>query len=356
MRISNSFMVLVFAASLAQVAQADLILDASSGASAPNVATVDDFIANDANLDPATPLSGIGGGTAWAEGVFEFDGITLNTGGGRDPNIRSGNAANGGYTTDMPIVGGSVFARTDDIGGDAPITLDFSGLASLEPGTNIVLTIYGLGDNVGEDTGFVATFAGSSTTLETVYSTDGTDRSISTGSVPFVQFNFVTDGDSDTISVVTQAATNENTSDIRQFFNGLSMSVGGSGVATPTGDWNGDGVVDCADLDGYVGNIGAAATGALATLDLDSSGTLEASDADTHITTLIQTSNGVVGTFAGDVNCDGSVNVLGDAFVLVANLGNNVTSYSDGDLNFDGTVNVLGDAFVLVANLNMSNQ
>ena len=127
--------------------------------------------------------------------------------------------------------------------------------------------------------------------------------------------------------------------------------------AAVLGDVNLDGVVNCVDLDGYIGSIDAAADGALAALDIDGDGTLEASDATTHITTLIETSNGVVGTFPGDVNCDGSVNVLGDAFALVANLGNtNATSYSQGDINFDGQVNVLGDAFVLVANLGMSNQ
>ena len=123
------------------------------------------------------------------------------------------------------------------------------------------------------------------------------------------------------------------------------------------GDFNNDGVVDCADLDGYVGNIGAtvAANPSLAPLDIDNDGTITATDANTHITTLVQTSNGQVGTFPGDLNCDGSVNVLGDAFALVGNLNNSVTRYSQGDINFDGTVNVLGDAFTLIGNLNNTN-
>jgi len=144
--------------------------------------------------------------------------------------------------------------------------------------------------------------------------------------------------------------------------NGLDLSIAGRVVASgpvnavpETGDANLDGVVDCADLDGYVGNIGSAAVGSLAALDIDGNGTLDASDADTHITTLIETSNGVVGTFPGDLNCDGNVNVLGDASILVANLGGSVSSYAQGDINFDGTVNVLGDAFVLVGNLGNTN-
>ena len=86
--------------------------------------------------------------------------------------------------------------------------------------------------------------------------------------------------------------------------------------AAPSGDFNGDTVVDCADLDGYVGNIGVtvAANLTLAPLDVDNDGTITATDANTHITTLVATSNGQVGTFPGDLNCDGMVDVLTDAF------------------------------------------
>ena len=122
------------------------------------------------------------------------------------------------------------------------------------------------------------------------------------------------------------------------------------------GDVNLDGVVDCDDLDGYVGNVEAAVTSELAPLDLNNDGTITLDDANTHITTLVQTSNGRTGTFPGDLNCDGEVNVLGDAFALVGNLGNSVTSYSQGDINFDGTVNVLGDAFILIGNLGNTNE
>ena len=121
------------------------------------------------------------------------------------------------------------------------------------------------------------------------------------------------------------------------------------------GDFNNDGDVDCDDLDGYVGNLGADATGMLVALDIDSDGTLTQADVDTHITTLIETTNGQTGTFLGDLNCDGQVSVLGDAFALIGSLGQSVSSYSDGDLNFDGEVTVLGDAFILIGNLGSSN-
>ena len=144
--------------------------------------------------------------------------------------------------------------------------------------------------------------------------------------------------------------------------NGVDLTVDGRIVASGpvtsapvTGDLNLDGVVNCVDLDGYVGNIGTAAAGALAALDIDGNGTLDAADANTHITTLIETSNGVVGTFPGDLNCDGSVDVLIDAFALVGSLGGFATSYAQGDINFDGAVDVLGDAFILVGNLGNTN-
>jgi len=129
----------------------------------------------------------------------------------------------------------------------------------------------------------------------------------------------------------------------------------GGVVSDAVGDFNGDGIVDCDDLNSYVGNLGSDATGALAQLDLDGDTIITLDDANQHIATLVATSNGQIGTFPGDVNCDGAVNVLGDAFVLVGNLGQAVSAYTDGDLNFDGSVSVLGDAFILVGNLGMDN-
>ena len=154
---------------------------------------------------------------------------------------------------------------------------------------------------------------------------------------------------------------------IGQFDAGTTMSngqfelVGGFWASTqttqtlPLGDFDGNGVVDCADFDGYIGNIGSAAAGALSRLDIDSNGTLSEADADLLATTLVVTTNGVTGTVRGDLNCDGQVNVLGDAFSLVGSLGTSVTTYGAGDANFDGTVSVLGDAFILIGALGFSN-
>ena len=137
-------------------------------------------------------------------------------------------------------------------------------------------------------------------------------------------------------------------------FDIVVTAVGGGSV---TGDFDGDGDVDCDDIDLFAGTFGSVAGGSPADRDLTGDGTVDIADALMHIQTLVVTMpNGVTGTFQGDVNCDGNVNVLGDAFVLVASLGTTSGAvYTDGDLNFDGAVNVLGDAFALVANLNSSN-
>ena len=128
-------------------------------------------------------------------------------------------------------------------------------------------------------------------------------------------------------------------------------------IAAPVpGDFNGDGLLNCGDLDLYVGNIGEDAVGPLAALDLGGNGTVDRADASLYVLFVVPTSNGQIGTFLGDLNCDGRVDVLGDAFALVAHLGNATTRYSDGDIDFDGNVSVLGDAFVLIANLGQSNQ
>ena len=123
------------------------------------------------------------------------------------------------------------------------------------------------------------------------------------------------------------------------------------------GDFDGNGFVDCDDLDGYIGNLetDVVAGSPEAALDFNGDGMLTLADANSTITDLVVTSNGITGTFPGDLDCNGTVDVLGDAFALVNNLGAVVTSYADGDVNFSGNVDVLNDAFALIGNLGMNN-
>ena len=142
---------------------------------------------------------------------------------------------------------------------------------------------------------------------------------------------------------------------------GQFVSVTVTGFMNPQvlGDFDGDMDVDCDDLDGYIGNIGASVDGVtrgLANLDFDGDGMLTMGDAISTITDLVVASNGITGTLVGDFNCDGSVDVLNDAFALVANLSGTATSYSQGDTNFDGAIDVLNDGFTLVGNLGSTNE
>ena len=124
------------------------------------------------------------------------------------------------------------------------------------------------------------------------------------------------------------------------------------------GDFDNDMDVDCDDLDGYVGNLGASVTGMVggpANLDLDGDEILTLEDANEALATLVVASNGITGTLPGDFNCDGGVDVINDAFALVDSLGDSANSFSEGDANFDGVVDVINDAFILIANLGRSN-
>ena len=136
----------------------------------------------------------------------------------------------------------------------------------------------------------------------------------------------------------------------------MSFNIGFAVEGTALlGDFDMDGVVDLSDLDRYIGNIGAQATGDLAELDLDGNGTVDPADFEQHFGQLVQAGD-FQGTFAGDANLDGVVDVLGDAFTLISNLGNNMaTSWSQGDFNGDEVVDVLDDAFTLIGNLGQSN-
>lgn len=126
-------------------------------------------------------------------------------------------------------------------------------------------------------------------------------------------------------------------------------------VAGVLGDFDGDSDVDLADLDRYIGNIGADPVGDLTELDLNGNGMVDADDFEQHYSTLVETSSGVVGTFAGDANLDGRVDVLNDAFTAIGNLGFEATSWSQGDFNANGIIEVLTDIFPLISNLGNSN-
>ena len=135
-------------------------------------------------------------------------------------------------------------------------------------------------------------------------------------------------------------------------FDIVVTAVGGAGLI---GDFNGDMVVDCDDLDSYIGILNTSAAGQ-EELNLVGGDMITLEDANFHIANLVVTTNGIEGTFPGDADCSGTVDVLGDAFILVGSLGLSGRNFGQGDFDFNGTVDVLGDAFILVGNLGMSNE
>ena len=84
---------------------------------------------------------------------------------------------------------------------DTTATLTFSGLASQTAGSRLRLTVWGIGDNHGQQTSFTATYGAAKFTQATAYNGGG-DRTDSTGSVTSVQFDFVADGTTDLMTVV----------------------------------------------------------------------------------------------------------------------------------------------------------
>ena len=230
------------------------------------------------------------------------------------------------------------------------------------PATGVRQDYISLYGEVGSDTVFKRGFDGS-TEYPNLFLTDTLADRIFIARVGVNEFEVGVYSGTDRSIITTITPETPNTAD----FIGIYADVRETGtvgfgdnlmIATAPvallGDFNSDGNVDLDDLDQYIGNIDADATGDLEALDLDGDGTVGANDFERHYTELVE-AGGVNGTFAGDANLDGAVDVLNDAFILVANLGSAATSWSEGDFNGDGTVNVLGDAFGLVANLGNDN-
>ena len=139
--------------------------------------------------------------------------------------------------------------------------------------------------------------------------------------------------------------------DIQYTSNSVLLTVSGASIL---GDFDNNGDVDDIDIGFFTGNIGSAANGSLAQLDLDASGTIDMEDLRIHVETLVRTSNLETGALFGDADLDGTVDVLGDAFVLIGNLGSS-GAWAQGDFNADGNIDVLGDAFALINNLGKNN-
>ena len=310
-----------------------------------------------------------------------------------DPGIDATITFNSTVSFDFDPSNGITFGTTDFVG---VATHEIGHAMGFVSGADVVDTFTGVGPSAGADIngatpgiGDLEPFALFSTfdlfrRSSAAFAVDSDALDLSTG-VPGSSVFFSIDADlTDDDDILLETGSFNGTGNQASHFNDESPSLGildptvaagellsisendilvfdviGYDLATPVasvlGDFDDDLDVDLADLDQYIGNIGAAAVGALAELDLDGNGTIEAADFQQHFSTLVGTSNGGTGTFAGDTNLDGTVDVIGDVFTLISNLGSPATSWSQGDFNADGTVDVLGDAFLLIANLGSSN-
>ena len=193
---------------ISSVASADLAFNLDSARFSPNApaATINDFITQNPNsgVDP--------GGT--------FFNLT-NTSGNFVPveqlTIPGGLDVGGGYFVEYSFGPGEADGRVSSTAGpDAhndlnPITESFSNnatgtinitglLANSAAGDTITLTIYGIGDNIGQETTFEVDYAGTLATGSTLFNAPGEPRDSDVGSIPFVDFSFVSDGVTDSIS------------------------------------------------------------------------------------------------------------------------------------------------------------
>ena len=293
--------------------------------------------------------------------LYDFDG---NSAGDRFGSSVSGAGdVNGDGTPDL-IVGAPVFSDTAIgsvrvlSGSDGRVLYNFNGDNA---GDRFGRSVSGAGDVNGD--GRLDLIVGASSDDNNGF--DSGSVRVFSGSDGRVLYTFTGDSAGDHFGTKVSGAGDVNGDGIDDFIVGASSGGANDGgyarvfvsqgaLPPSTGDFSGDGNVDGADVDFYIGNLGRPASGALAQLDLNNDGTITLADHDQLVTTLVMTSNGVTGALLGDINLDGRVDVVGDAFILVANLLQSITSRSQGDLNADGQVTVVGDAFILVSDLGQS--
>ncbi|MBK1833491.1 PEP-CTERM sorting domain-containing protein [Roseibacillus ishigakijimensis] len=217
MKIPFSFVLLP--ALLPQVQGASMAIDFTRNNN--SVATsYADYQANDANLETGGAFEQRSGTTAAPFSDLNsttFGAFTV-TASGQATSVSAAGAA--AWTDNTPILEGYLYVDTNGLPGATP-TITIAGLAALGAGQTATLTMYGIGDNIGQSSTLTVNYAGSPIfTGTTVYNGAGEARTSSTGSVPFLQTAFVTDGVTDEVSFVVSENGN------RYFaLNGFSLSV-----------------------------------------------------------------------------------------------------------------------------------
>lgn len=220
-------------------------------------------------------------GSNFGTGVA-LNGFTITTTAVNDPFNGTGtnsgfNAGNVSHNDTDPITEGYAFSA-----GNTYVFID-GLLANSAAGDTIVLSIWGIGDNIGQQANFAVTYGGNTASegniQETLYNGPGQARSSAVGSIPFVNFTFVADGVTDQISFDISNGTGTGNATINAF----SLSVTESTVLK--GDVNLDGVVDFADIPVFIDVL--IGGGFQAEADCDCSTVVDFSDIPAFIEILI---------------------------------------------------------------------
>ena len=255
----------------------------------------DFFIQNpDSLLDEDTIVyisEGAGGssnfGSNFGSGVA-IGGFTVTTT-DNDPSNGTGtnsgfNAGDSSHNDIDPITEGYAFAAAN-----TNVFID-GLLANSETGDTIVLSIWGIGDNSGQQGSFTVTYgsntASEGNTQETLYNGAGQPRGSALGSIPFVNFTFVADGVTDQISF----DINNGTGTGNAVINAFSLSVTSNSDETLLGDVNLDGVVNFLDIPPFISLLIDGEFQAEA--DCDESGDVTFMDIPVFIGLLIASSSG----------------------------------------------------------------
>ena len=200
---------------ISSVASADLAFNLDSARFTPDApaATIEDFIMQNPNSGVDSDgtffnLTNTSGNFVPVEQLTVSDGLdvgggysveySFDAGAGEQDGRVSSTAGSNAHNDLNPI--------TESFSNNASGTFNITGLnANSVAGDTITLTIYGIGDNIGQETTFEVDYAGTIETGSTLFNGDGIDgavvpRDSDVGSIPFVEFSFVSDGVTDSIS------------------------------------------------------------------------------------------------------------------------------------------------------------
>lgn len=195
---------------ISSVASADLAFNLDSARFTPDApaATIEDFIMQNPNSGVDSDgtffnLTNTSGNFVPVEQLTVSDGLdvgggysveySFDAGAGEQDGRVSSTAGSNAHNDLNPI--------TESFSNNATGTINITGLlANSAAGDTITLTIYGIGDNIGQETTFEVDYAGTIETGSTLFNAPGEARDSDVGSIPFVDFSFVSDGVTDSIS------------------------------------------------------------------------------------------------------------------------------------------------------------